>query len=143
MSAALTVATRLGLSEAAVSAFTGQTARSFAQHFGVSVAEGEWALSQYPLPDEPATVVLAVTAADDWEVTWTPPAAGAVVDFYKVQYTPKGGSLTTVVVDDGLTYTGTAELGDPTDTVTVFVLASNLGGDGPAKESNGVVIPGP
>jgi hypothetical protein len=143
MSAAVTVATRLGLSVAAVAAFTGQTAKEFAQHFGVSLSEGEWALSQYPLPDAPATAVLTVTAADDWEVTWTPPAAGAPVEFYKVQYTPLGGSLTTVVVEDGLTYAGTDVLGNPDDTVAVFVRASNIGGDGPATQSNGVTIPTP
>jgi hypothetical protein len=138
---ALAVAQRLGLSEAAVAAFSG-TGAEFAQFFGKSIAEGEAAVADLapPAPNPPASVTLAATSPTAWNVTWTAPVGGSPATSYKVQYTPQGGSLTTVDVPSGLTYAGTADLGDPGDTVTVFVRAVNAGGQSAGTQSNPVTL---
>lgn len=92
-------------------------------------------------PDQPEHVVLVVRSPTDWTVTWEAPSAGPTPTGYKIQFTPQGGSLTTDQVAGGtLTYTGTADLGDAGDNVTVYVRATNSIGDSVGAQSNVVTL---
>jgi len=76
---AAAVAQRLGLSEAAVAAFSG-TGAEFAQFFGKSVKEGEEAVADLTppatVPAAPTAVVATVTALTVVSLAFTPGADG-------------------------------------------------------------------
>jgi hypothetical protein len=124
---ALETAQRLGLSEAAVAAFTGSP-QEFAQHFGVDDSEAPGG-GGGPVPTGIVNGRLLITSANDWTVMWDPAPADENVTDVQLRYTVVGGQVKEVIAPaaDG-SYVGTDSLGLPGATVQIYAKTINSNG---------------
>ncbi|MGV0949374.1 MAG: fibronectin type III domain-containing protein [Azonexus sp.] len=132
---ALQTARRLGLSEKAITAFSG-TPQQFARHFATDDSE---APAGGTLPSAPLAVTALRDSADTAFIDWTAPTTGLPILSYEVTTTPV--TTTQTFPDTG----GTERTLDPfayaAGTSYVFHLKCvNAAGKGPAGDSAGAII---
>lgn len=140
---AAAVAQRLGLSEAAVAAFSG-TGAEFAQFFGKSISEGEAAVADIATPPgaptNPSAAVVNATTAD---VAFIPPVntGGAPITGYVIVSSPAitltydANDATSPVRVTGTFASGVA--------YTFTAAAKNVAGTGPASTASAAITPNP
>lgn len=140
---AAAVAKRLGLSEAAVAAFSG-TAPEFAQHFGKSLSEATEAVADLAVPPgAPTAVTVAVSSPTGVALSFTPPAddGGAAITGYVVTSAPAitltyNQTDTTSPIDVSGTFaSGVA--------YTFTMAAKNSAGTGAASAASAATTPNP
>jgi hypothetical protein len=141
---AAAVAQRLGLSEAAVAAFSG-TGAEFAQFFGKSTSEGEAAVADLATPPgAPTAVVATVTGVTGVSIAFSPPAntGGAPIEGYDITSTPADAALS-YDVDDAtspIAVTGPFVQGTA---YTFRLKARNSAGAGTNSSASAAVTPNP
>lgn len=100
--------------------------------WGLGDAERLRRIDKYPPPLPPSQVtVFAVDATGDGtiDLSWTAPASDAAITDYSVEYTPSGGSATTVLVGSAATSYQLTGLTNGTE-YSVRVAAVSAGGTG-------------